>query len=403
MTKLQHLLIKAKAISLLLSLPVGLFVFSQAKPSSANTPASSTNSSTMPEYVPETVVIKFKNITNEGSRKSVLLANGLIKKNVIFGTDVVVAQGKGKSTEALIKALSNHPFVEYVEPDYIVNATWTPNDSSFSNQWGLTKVSAESAWDKTKGSSSVIIAVIDTGVDLNHPDLSSKVLTNIDYDFVNGDSEAQDDQGHGTHVAGIAAAATNNITGIAGMCPDCSILPLKVLDSSGNGNVSNIVSAINYATEKGAKVINLSLGGSGSSLTLLNAVRNAYSKGVFLACAAGNANTSQASYPAYYNECVAVAATDQNDYRASFSNYGSWVDTSAPGVNILATYWDDTYGYLNGTSMATPYVAGLAGLLFSQGRTQADVRTRLTGLNYTDSVNSSGIARRINANKAVSN
>ncbi|HEY9693105.1 MAG TPA: S8 family peptidase [Oculatellaceae cyanobacterium] len=403
MKKLHHLLINTKAIFLLLGLPVGLFVFSQAKPSLANTPASSTNSSTSAEYVPGTVVVKFKNITDEGSRKSVLLANGLIKKKVIWGTDVVVAQGKGKSTEALIKALSNHPFIEYVEPDYIAKATWTPNDSSFTNQWGLKKVSAESAWDKTKGSSSVKIAIIDTGVDLNHPDLSAKVITDSDYDFVNSDYEAQDDQGHGTHVAGIAAAATNNGTGIAGMCPDCSILPIKVLDSTGSGSFSNIASAIRYATDKGAKVINLSLGGGSSSTTLLNAVRYAHSKGVLLACAAGNANTSKASYPAYYSECVAVAATDQNDYKASFSNYGSWVDTSAPGVNIDATYWNDTYAQLNGTSMATPYVAGLAGMLFSQGLTQTNVRTRLTGLNYTDSVNSSGIARRINAHKAVSN
>ncbi len=353
------------------------------------------------DHVPETVLARFVPGTPEAARDALLKAHGLSVAGSIYGSDILVLHGAGQSAPALVKALGNNPNVEFAELDYIGTIDWTPNDPSFSSQWGPKKVSAESAWNVTRGSSSVLIAVVDTGVDLDHPDLDGKVRTDIDYDFVNNDSSAQDDNGHGTHVAGIAAAETNNSTGIAGMCPNCQILPVKVLSSSGSGSYSAIASGIRYAADKGAKVINLSLGGSSGSTTLADAVNYANSKGALLACAAGNSNTSAASYPAYYSACVAVAATDSNDNRASFSNYGSWVDTSAPGVSIYATYWNNTYSSLSGTSMATPHVAGLAGLLFSQGRTQSDVRTRLTSSTYTDPVNSTSIPRRINAAKAV--
>jgi thermitase len=351
-------------------------------------------------HVPETVLIKFK---DNAQKDNILKAHGLTEKTKVYGTDVVVAHGQGKATSALIEALSKNPNVEYAEPDYIATIDYTPNDPYFaSQQWGPKNVSAPSAWDYTRGSSSVMIAIVDTGVDLDHPDLSAKVRTDIDWDYVNNDSTAMDDQGHGTHCAGVAAASTGNGVGIAGMCPNCQILPVKVLDSAGSGSYSNIASGIRYAADKGAKVISLSLGGSSGNTTLSDAVTYANGKGALLACAAGNSNTSAASYPAYYSACVAVAAIDSSDYRASFSNYGSWVDTSAPGVNIYSTVWNNSYTNMSGTSMATPHVAGLAGLLFSQGRTQSDVRTRLTSSTYTDSVMSTNIPRHINALKAVS-
>ncbi|HLN62829.1 MAG TPA: S8 family peptidase [Symbiobacteriaceae bacterium] len=350
-------------------------------------------------HVPNRVLVKL----NPGANADAFIkANGLTKKGEVFGDSVLILEAKGKATSALVEALSKNPNVEYAEPDYIATADWTPNDPSFGSQWGPQNVQAPAAWDYTKGSSSVLIAVVDTGVDLDHPDLSTKVRTDIDYDYVNNDSTAQDDNGHGTHVAGIAAAATNNSTGIAGMCPNCMVLPVKVLNSSGSGTYSAIASGINYAVSKGAKVINMSLGGSAGDATLSSAVSNANASGVLLACAAGNSNTSAASYPAYYSGCVAVASTDSGNNKSSFSNYGSWVDTSAPGTSIYATYWNNTYSTLSGTSMATPHVAGLAGLLFSQGRSQSDVKTRLTSSTYTDAVNSSLIPRKINALKAVS-
>lgn len=354
-------------------------------------------------HVPGTVLVKFRADATSVKQEEFLKAYGLEVAGKVYGDDVYILKTKEQKIAALAETLSKHPVIEYAEPDYIATIDWTPNDQYWSQQWGPQKVSAPQAWDVTRGSSSVMIAVVDTGVDLDHPDLRNKVRTDIDYDFVNNDSTAQDDNGHGTHVAGIAAASTNNTTGVAGMCPNCSILPVKVLNAAGSGSYSAIASGIRYAADKGAKVINLSLGGSAGSSTLESAVNYANSKGSLLICAAGNSNTSAPSYPAYYSPCVAVAATDQSDRKASFSNYGSWVDTSAPGVSIYATYYNDRYASLSGTSMAAPHAAGLAGLLFSQGRSQSAVRTRLTSSSYTDPVGSSNIPRRINAYKAVSN
>lgn len=350
------------------------------------------------EHVEGQVIVQFKDSTPAAERARIMAAHGLTQVDQIFGTETLVLEGRGKSAAALVKALANNPNVEYAEPNYIAKVDWVPNDTSWSQQWGPQKVSAPAAWDYTRGSSSVVIAVVDTGVDLNHPDLSGKILAG--YNFVSNNTNAQDDNGHGTHVAGIAAAVTNNSRGIAGMCPNCSILPVKVLSSSGSGTYAAIASGIRWAADR-AQVINLSLGGTSGSTALSDAVNYANSKGRTLACAAGNSNTSAASYPAYYAPCIAVASTDSGDYKSSFSNYGSWVDTSAPGSNIYATYWNDTYKSLNGTSMAAPHVAGLAGLLWSQGRTQSDIRTRLTSSTYTDPVNSTNIPRRINAYKAV--
>lgn len=354
-------------------------------------------------HAPEVVLVKFKSGAGEKHRADVMKQHGLAKQGTVYGTDVQILQGKGKSVAALVAALSKNPNVEYVEPDYIATIDFTPNDTSWAQQWGPQKVAAPAAWDVTQGATSVLIAVVDTGVDLDHPDLDGKVDTANDYNFVRNNDVAQDDNGHGTHVAGIAAAETNNATGIAGLCPNCRILPVKVLNKQGSGTYSAIASGIRWAADKGAQVINLSLGGTSGNSTLQSAIQYAHSKGVLLACAAGNSNTSAASYPAYYPECVAVAATDQNDLRASFSNYGSWVDTSAPGVSIYAPYFNNKYSSLSGTSMAAPHVAGLAGLLFSQGHSVSAVRTRLTDSAYTDPVGSPEIPRRINADLAVSN
>jgi thermitase len=351
-------------------------------------------------HVESTVIVKFK---AGADQDAIMKAHGLAKKGQIYDSDEMILEGRGKSAAALAKALANHPDVEWAELDYIGSIQWTPNDPSFGSQWGPTKVQAPAAWDVTRGSSTVMIAVVDTGVDLDHPDLATKVNTSLDYDFVNSDSTAQDDQGHGTHVAGIAAAATNNSTGIAGMCPNCTILPVKVLNSAGSGSYSAIASGIRYAADKGAKVINLSLGGTSGNSTLSSAVTYADGKGSLVIAAAGNNGNSTPFYPAAYTAAVAVAATTSSDTRASFSNYGSYVDVAAPGQSIYATYWNNTYSSLSGTSMAAPHVSGLAGLLFSQGRTKADVRTRLTGTAYTDPAASSNIGRRINAFKAVSN
>lgn len=280
--------------------------------------------------------------------------------------------------------------IEYIEPD--AKAQAFTNDPLYQNQWALPKIS----WNLLDASSSAyniaspsaIIAVVDTGVDYTHPDLAGKVDTGNDYDFVSSDNDAIDDNLHGTHVAGIAAASTGNTAGVAGVSINSvNILSVKVLDQNGSGYHSWVASGIIYAADHGAKVINLSLGGNVKSQTLENAVNYAWNKGSVIVAAAGNSNNTSKTYPGAYTNSMAVWASDQNDNKASFSSYGSWVDIGAPGVNILSTVPvaldpdgnGDGYYYANGTSMATPHTAGLAGLLFSQhpSWTNQQVRSKI--------------------------
>lgn len=292
-----------------------------------------------------------------------------------------------KDTVEAIRNLAREK-IDYIEMDEV--ATILSNDSLYPNQWALPKIS----WDKLDATASAYnpatpsgrIAVVDTGVDYNHPDLSGKVDTGEDWDFVNNDGDAMDDNLHGTHVAGIAAANTNNGVGIAGVSINTAkILPVKVLNQNGSGYYSWVASGIIYAADRGATVINLSLGGNVKSTTLENAVNYAWSKGAVVVAAAGNSNNSSKTYPAAYDKAMAVWASDQNDNKASFSSYGSWVDIGAPGVSILSTIpllkdtkddLQDGYYLGSGTSMATPEVAGLAGLLFSQNQGWSNQQVR---------------------------
>jgi thermitase len=276
--------------------------------------------------------------------------------------------------------LLEDPRVEYAELDYMVHATIVPNDPGFNPyQWGLKKIQAPSAWDVTTGTSDVIIAVVDTGVDLNHPDLNNKIVPG--WDFVDDDSNPQDDHGHGTHVAGIAAAESNNGQGGAGASWGARIMPLKVLDKKGDGYYSDVASAVLYACNHGARIINLSLGGSNPSSVLENALEDVYEDGCLVTAAAGNDGRSGIDYPARYPPAMAVAATDQDDLRASFSDWGPEMDVAAPGVDIYSTLWtppnNHTYGWKMGTSMSAPLVAGEAALIWSlcPGLTNVEVRS----------------------------
>ena len=276
-----------------------------------------------------------------------------------------------KAVAQLLDNIRKNPNVVMVEPNYIYTVNWTPNDPGLSQQWAWAKIGAYTAWDTNKGSTSVVVAVVDTGVQLNHPDLSSKMVAG--YDFVDNDTNASDGNGHGTHVAGTIAAITNNSTGGAGTCPNCKIMPVRVLNNSGSGTLDNVANGIIWAADNGAKAINLSLGASSGATTLANAVNYAWNKGSFLACAAGNSNTSSPSYPAYYDRCFAVASTTETDQRSSFSNYGTWVEVAAPGSNIYSTWINSGYNTISGTSMATPHVAGQAGLLASLGMSNSQI------------------------------
>ena len=252
-----------------------------------------------------------------------------------------------------------------------------PNDARYSEQWALEKIGAPYAWTMSRGAN-VLVAVIDSGADLDHPDLAGKLRTDIDYDFVNNDEVAMDDANHGTHVAGIIAAATDNTIGVAGLGWETTVVPYKVLADTGTGSLSNIVAAIDRAVSDGAKIINMSLGSDpgmnpcSDYPSLYDALENAYDHGVLVVVAAGNDATDASSViPANCPYVLTVSATDTNDDLADFSNYGSVIDVSAPGTSILSTLWVSggtyhTYGWMSGTSMATPYVSALAALVYAR-------------------------------------
>ena len=324
---------------------------------------------------------------------------------------------KGKVKEK-IKDYQKNPEVEYAEPNYLMFAL-DSNDTAYSNQWALNNtaqtiyhgsgnsadpvdetnpigngtndadVDWKEAWNNFADSNfnNVIVAIVDSGIDETHPDLNDKIVAG--YDFVGKDNNPHDGYGHGTHVAGTAAAETNNNTGVAGVAfsDNVKIMPIRVLNNDGWGYTSNVVKGIKYAVDNGAKVINLSLGG-GQSKTLERAIKYAWDKGAVLAAAAGNDGNAAKYYPASYSKVISVAATDYNDSAADFSNYNDEVDISAPGVNVFSTFpayefvletkygRSRNYDVASGTSMAVPHIAGLAGLLFAQdsNRDNADVR-----------------------------
>ena len=270
----------------------------------------------------------------------------------------------------------------------LLAAPSAPNDPDFDKQWALRKVGALCAWDRTTGSAEVIVAIVDSGVDPTHPDLVDRLRTD-GYDFVDDDSDPRDENGHGTHVAGIVAAVLNNNEGVAGLAPNVTILPVRVMDVRGRGSDRAIARGIRFSADKGAKVINLSLGATLTlnadepSALVNDAIIYAQQQGALVVVAAGNDAVPLPNAIAVDNpDVLVVAATDERDRKAPFSNSGPWVAVSAPGVHILSTMptyevfltsdrlppderFRRNYDYMSGTSQATPYVAALAALLFS--------------------------------------
>jgi hypothetical protein len=297
------------------------------------------------------------------------------------------------------------------------------NDPRFNEQWGLTSIQALDAWSITQGVNTTTIAVLDSGVELNHPDLDQKVNREQDYDFYNNDTDTSDDNGHGTHVAGIAAAETNNGTGIAGVCPQCAILPVKVFGSTGQGS-RGVADAIRYATDQGADIINMSFGGSVCLPEQAEAINYAYDQGVVLISSSGNtvddSNSStcpvlvsfnrinfDVGYPARFERVIAVGASTPEDTRAPFSHYDSTLDIVAPGVDILSTYPTGDYKRLPGTSMASPMVAGVAGLMLSRNAALSPAEVAAILQVSADDIGSPGFDEetgwgRLNAQRALS-
>lgn len=327
-----------------------------------STPAAQPATMLKGNYVADEVLVRFKNgATEEMITECLKQVNGEII-STIDEISVTVVQIETVNVSNAVALISACPAVRYVEPNYLAQMTDTiPSDANWGLQYGLINIRAPQGWDLSRGSSNVTIAIVDTGVDLGHPDLSTKIVGG--YDFVNNDAIAQDDNGHGTHVAGIAAASSNNGTGVAGVSWGARIMPVKVLNAAGGGTFADVAAGITWSADNGAQIINLSVGGPSSSMVLQNAVNYASSDGVLIIAATGNTGSNMVLYPAAYPNVIAVGATDSSNNLAGFSNFGPETDLVAPGVSIYSTTPGGAYGYRGGTSMATPFVAGLAAIL----------------------------------------
>lgn len=271
-----------------------------------------------------------------------------------------------RADERSARQIQNSAGVREVSANGVVVPCFTPNDPQLNLQWYLPKVNALAAWDLGRGSVQTPIAIVDSGIQYTHPDLAAVYQTG-GYDFVNNDSDPMDDFGHGTLVSGVASAATNNSEGVAGVGFGCPVIGIKVANAGGGSTIFNLAQGITYAVDStNARVINVSLGTSTFNSTLNDACEHALDAGVVVVAAAGNNNSTNFFYPAATPGVVAVGASTQSDDRWSQSNYGSWVEVAAPGEGIHSTNLPSTYGAISGTSLASPLVAGLAGLAYNQ-------------------------------------
>jgi subtilisin len=333
-------------------------------------------------------------ITNAGNPEKIKVIigfNGSMKPDLIrsYGGSIDHEIGIANAIatclpERAIQALENNPCIDYIEVDQKHHLLETL-------PWGVDRIDAEIVWGGSENAKSVTgnaglgidVMIIDTGIDYTHPDLDDYYAGGIDY--ANGDNDPLDDNGHGTHCAGIVGADDNSV-GVIGAAPYANLWAVKALDKRGSGWVSDIAAGIDWAVNNGAEVISMSLGGSYSD-TLKTSCDNAYASGIVVVAAAGNGGTNSVSYPAAYSSVIAVSATYSNDNLASFSNYGSEIELSAPGVNIYSTMpiysveltsgppwsrYSNNYDYMSGTSMACPHVSGVAALVFASGVTDAN-------------------------------
>ncbi|MFW9894683.1 MAG: S8 family peptidase, partial [Candidatus Thorarchaeota archaeon] len=312
-------------------------------------------------------------VKGDDKRFSSLARNFFLKYDVEFYEDALyfnasIGYVSLDLVQKFILESKTTPGIAYVEPNFYMELDFVPDDEHYANyQWDLPLIGMESAWEYGFGSHDVMVAVVDTGIDYTHPDLSANYLA-LGYDWVNNDNDPSDDHYHGTHCAGTIAAIINNTIGVAGMA-NVTVFAEKSFNSVGSGSTSDSSSAIMHAVDMGADIISCSWGGTSYSTTLVEAIEYATDHDVMVIAAAGNSNSDSLHYPAAYEGVIAVSATDQNDNKASFSNYGDWIDVSAPGVDIASTVpYEIKGGYYmlaSGTSMAAPHVSGLAALLRS--------------------------------------
>ncbi|MFP4662345.1 MAG: S8 family peptidase [Halanaerobiales bacterium] len=335
-------------------------------------------------YNPQEYIIKFtEDIDREQLENQILKKQGKVLNSI--ASDMYKVKLSDQDNE-FINSLQSNPLISYIEPEYLIHIQAMPNDPAFlKQQWNLKMLDIEKTWDSTRGSRDVTVAVLDTGILPEHPDLQGNITKG--YDFIDHDDDPTDtdpDFSHGTHVAGIIGAVTNNSEGIAGINWDISIMPVRVIGPGGSGGYSALIAGIHWAVDNGANIINLSLAGSVDSTSLREAIEYAINNNVTVVAAAGNNGSTPILYPAQYPEVISVGAVGPTKERAYYSNYGPNLDIVAPGGDnsvtghdyntILSTagYMDnDTtvheYTWAQGTSMATPHVAGLSALLYSNG------------------------------------
>lgn len=311
-------------------------------------------------YVQDELVVRFKPSTSRRRIEECFQGIDIQVQSEIEALHTfVLSTASGETAKAFYHVMDCAGAL-YVEPNFLLQAADTiPNDPNWGVQYGLSNIHAPQGWDISTGSPAITIAILDTGVDQGHLDLAGKTVAG--YDFVNNDENPQDDNGHGTHVAGIAAASSNNSAGIAGVSWGARIMPIKVLNAFGSGSYANTANGLIWAVEHGAQVINLSLGGAGQSTILEDAINYAHSQGVVVVAAAGNTGINFVLYPARYPNVIAVARTDSANHWNG-SNYGPEIDVAAPGAGIFSTVIGG-YDYKSGSSMSTGFVSGLAAIL----------------------------------------
>jgi serine protease len=334
------------------------------------------------------VLVGFRSGTTLKQQRAIEHAAGAKQTGVIGAATHVLRVPKGQVRKK-ISVLKRYAAVRYAEPDYLVKADMTPNDPNYNKLWGMPKIAANQAWDVTTGSQSVVVGVVDTGVDYTHPDLASNVWSNNGsvngcgagthgFNALTNTCDPMDDHNHGSHVSGTIGAVGNNGIGVIGVDPSVSIMGLKFLNSGGGGTTSGAVVAIDWAVKAKVAGVNIrvlsnSWGGGGYSQALKDEIDKAGARDILFVAAAGNYgrdNDATPFYPCSYHTAneVCVAASDNHDRLASFSNYGvGSVDLAAPGTDILSTIRGGAYGTMSGTSMATPHVSGAAALMLSKG------------------------------------